>query len=178
MSQKLVIQESFFNSAIENIDILQSKGIESADEFFQKIIAKLNAEFNFLEIDGYRFSLYEESKDYSQYGAFIEGDDLPYKKIIIFFTPISSKQGNVIIEQSLMPTICKQMNLDITFLLNDIYKKIVVLTSKINSENEVSLSYNKLQMDINSLNTMNFDVIPFFAIKNLSTDTCFNSLTE
>ena len=178
MSQKLVIQESFFNSAIENIDILQSKGIESADEFFQKIIAKLNAEFNFLKIDGYRFSLYEESKDYSQYGAFIEGDDLPYKKIIIFFTPISSKQGNVIIEQSLMPTICKQMNLDITFLLNDIYKKIVVLTSKINSENEVSLSYNKLQMDINSLNTMNFDVIPFFAIKNLSTDTCFNSLTE
>lgn len=178
MSQKLVIQESFFNSAIENIDILQSKGIESADEFFQKIIEKLNAEFNFLEIDGYRFALYAESKDYSQYGAFIEGDDLPYEKIIIFFTPISSKQGNVIIEQSLMPTICKQMNLDITFLLNDIYKKIVVLTSKINSENEVSLSYNKLQMDINSLNTMNFDVIPFFAIKNLSTDTCFNSLTE
>lgn len=33
-------------------------------------------------------------------------------------------------------------------------------------------------MDINSLNTMNFDVIPFFAIKNLSTDTSFNSLTE
>lgn len=28
------------------------------------------------------------------------------------------------------------------------------------------------------MNTMNFDVLPFFAIKNLSTDTCFNSLTE
>ncbi len=178
MSQKLVIQESFFNSAIENIEILKEKGFANADSFFKGIIKKLNDEFSFLEIDGYRFFLSEEGKDFSQYGAFIEGCDLPYDKIIIFFTPISSKQGNVIIEQSLMPTICKQMNLDITFLLNDKYKKIVVLTSKINSTNEVGISYNKLQMDINSLNTMNFDVIPFFAIKNLSTDTSFNSLTE
>lgn len=178
MSQKLVIQESLFNSAVENIDILNEKGFVTADSFFQGIIKKLNDEFSFLEIDGYRFSLSEENKNYSQYGAFIEGSDLPYEKIVIFFTPISSKQGNVIIEQSLMPTICKQMVLDITFLLNDKYKKIVVLTSKINSNNEVSVSYNKLQMDINSLNTLNFDVIPFFAIKNLSTDTNFNSLTE
>lgn len=178
MSQKLVIQKSFFDSAVENIEILQEKGFANADLFFQGIIKKLNDEFSFLEIDGYRFSLIEESKNYSQYGAFIEGADLQYEKIVIFFTPISSKQGNVIIEQSLMPTICKQMNFDITFLLNDKYKKIVVLTSKINSNNEVSISYNKLQMDINSLNTMNFDVIPFFAIKNLSTDTYFNSLTE
>lgn len=178
MSQKLVIQESLFNSAVENIDILNEKGFATADSFFQGIIKKLNEEFSFLEIDGYRFSLSEENKNYSQYGAFIEGSDLPYEKIIIFFTPISSKQGNVIIEQSLMPTICKQMDLDITFLINDKYKKIVVLTSKINSNNEVSVSYNKLQMDINSLNTLNFDVIPFFAIKNLSTDTNFNSLTE
>lgn len=178
MSQKLVVQESLFNSAVKNIDILKEKGFANADLFFQGIIKKLNDEFSFLEIDGYRFSLSEESKNYSQYGAFIEGSDLPYEKIVIFFTPISSKQGNVIIEQSLMPTICKQMNLDITFLLNDKYKKIVVLTSKINSNNEVSISYNKLQMDVNSLNTMNFDVIPFFAIKNLSTDTNFNSITE
>ena len=178
MSQKLVIQESFFNSVIKNIEIIKEKGFANVDLFFQGIIKKLNDEFSFLEIDGYRFSLSEESKEYSQYGAFIEGSDLPYEKIIIFFTPISSKQGNVIIEQSLMPTICKQMNLDITFLLNAKYKKIVVLTSKINSANEVSITYNKLQMDINSLNTMNFDVIPFFAIKSLSTDTYFNSLTE
>ena len=178
MSQKLVIQESFFDSATENINILNEKGFANADLFFQGIIKKLNDEFSFLEIDGYRFSLSTELKNYSQYGAFIEGSDLPYEKIVIFFTPISSKQGNVIIEQSLMPTVCKQMNLDITFLLNDKYKKIVVLTSKINANNEVSMAYNKLQMDINSLNTMNFDVIPFFAIKNLSTDTCFNSLLE
>ena len=178
MNQTLVIAESFFKLVNKNIGIVKEKGFATADLFFQGIIKKLNNEFSFLEIDGYRFSLSEEGKEYSKYVAFIEGSDLPYEKIIIFFTPISSKQGNVIIEQSLMPTICKQMSLDITFLLNAKYKKIVMLTSKINSVNEVSISYNKLQMDINSLNTMNFDVIPFFAIKNLSTDTHFNSLLE
>lgn len=35
-----------------------------------------------------------------------------------------------------------------------------------------------MQMDVNSLNTLGFDVIPFIPIKNLSTDTKFNSLTE
>ena len=84
MSQKLVIQESFFNSAIENIEILKEKGFANADSFFKWIIKKLNDEFSFLEIDGYRFFLSEEGKDFSQYGAFIEGCDLPYDKIIIF----------------------------------------------------------------------------------------------
>lgn len=36
----------------------------------------------------------------------------------------------------------------------------------------------KMQMDVNSLNTLNIDVIPFFSITNLSTDTKFNTLTE
>ena len=75
MSQKLVIQEAFFNSAMDKIKVLQLMGFSNADEFFQKIIEKLNDEFNFLEIDGYRFSLQEESKDYSKYGAFKEDDD-------------------------------------------------------------------------------------------------------
>lgn len=178
MSQKLVIQESFYESAEKEIGILKKRGYKTVDSFLKAIIKKLNKEFDFLEIEGYRLSLSREKKDYSQYGAFIEGTDLPYKKIIVFFTPISSKQGDVIIEQSLMPTICKQMNIDIEFLLNNEYKKIVILTSKINAHNKVELSYNKLQMDINSLNTMNFDVIQFFGIKNLSIDTRFNSLTE
>lgn len=178
MSQTLVIQESFYNSVVKNIDVVISKGYDTVDLFFSAIIKRLNDEFSYLEIDNYRFSLPEERKNLSQYGAFVEGDDLPYEKIIVFFTPILSKQGNVIIEQSLMPTICRHMNADITFLLNEKYKKIVLLTSKINANNEVSLSYNTLQLDINCLNTMGFDVIPFFAVKNLSTDTCFNSLTE
>ncbi len=178
MKQTLVIQEAFYNSVLKNIDVLKSKGYATAQSFFDGIIEKLNDEFNYLEISDCKFSTAEDRKLLSQYCAYIKGDDLPYEKIFVFFTPILSKQGNVVIEQSLMPTICAQMNADITFLFNQNYKKIVLLTSKINANNEVSLSYNTLQLDINCLNTMNFDVIPFFAVKNLSTDTRFNSLAE
>ncbi len=181
MSQKLVIQESFYKSLCndKNIAILKSLSIKSADDFLQKVIAKLNDEFAFLEIDSYRFARTKEEKNsFSQYSGFIEGDNLHYDKIVIFFTPIDSKLGDVIIEQSLMPTICTQMEENITFLIDDKCKKIVLLTSKINANNKVDIDYNKMQMDVNSLNTLNFDVIPFFPILNLSTDTKFNTLTE
>ncbi len=181
MNQTLVIQEKFFDSLqeVKNLKILREKGCSSANDFLNKIINKLNDEFNFLEIVDYRFQSKTEMSKYSQYSAFIEGDNLPFEKVVVFFTPIDSKMGNVIIEQSLMPTICNQMEESLTFLLdNTRYKKIVVLTSKINLKNEAPVNYNKFQMDINSLNTLNFDVIPFFNIKNLSTDTKFNSLTE
>lgn len=178
MSQTLVIQEKYYNSLLANLDILRSKGYSSADDFVKKIIVRLNYEFSYLEIDNFRFQRSNEIQSYSQYGAFIDGDTTPYSNVIIFFTPINSKVGNVIIEQSLMPTICKQMESNIDFLLDERNKKIVLLTSKINANNEVDVSYNKMQMDVNSLNTLGFDVIPFVPIKNLSTDTKFNSLTE
>ena len=181
MNQKLVIQEEFFKSLSEqkNLDILKSKGYNSPIEFMQGIIDKLNDEFVFFEISEFRFFLSkEEASLYSRYSGFVEGDNLPFEKVVIFFTPIDSKLGDVIVEQSFMPTICNQMENDITFLLNNSYKKIALLTSQINQKNEVSITYNKLQMDINSLNTLNIDVIPFFSIKNLSAYTKFNSLTE
>ena len=178
MSQILVLHKNFYESATKNIEILKRYKFNTADGFIKAIISKLNDEFNYLEIEDYRFFTNEEKKGFSQYGAFIEGDNILYEKIIVFFTPIDSKSGNVVIEQSLMPTICKQMEKDVAFLLNEKYKKIVVLTSQINLRNQVDTTYNKMQMDVNSLNTLNFDVIPFFAIKNLSTDTKFNSLTE
>lgn len=181
MSQILVIKEEYFKSlsAKNNAIILKSKGYDSQDKFLKAIIDKLNEEFNFFEITNYRFCVSKDEKSlYGQYGAFVEGDNLPFEKVVVFFTPIDSKQGNVIIEQSLMPTICNQMEKDLTFLLNNNYKKIALLTSQINLRNEVPITYNKLQMDVNSLNTLNIDVIPFFPIKNLSTDTKFNSLIE
>ncbi len=181
MNQKLVIQESFFKalSNPKNLPVLHENGYNGAHDFLRAIIEKLNEEFSFLEISNYRFPVSQEEKTtYSQYGAFVDGDVSPYKKVCVFFTPILSKVGNVVIEQSLMPTICNQMEEDVNFLLDEQYKKIVLLTSKINKENQVDIKYNKMQMDINSLNTLGFDVIPFFPIKNLSTDTKFNSLTE
>ena len=179
MEQILVIREEYYKSLITNANILRKNGYNSPDEFMQAIIQKLNNEFNFFEIKSYRFCLSKEEKSlYTQYSAFVDGEVLPFKKVVIFFTPIDTKLGNVIIEQSLMPTICNQMQQDLTFLLNNDYKKIALLTSQINLENKIPVTYNKLQMDVNSLNTLNIDVIPFFPIKNLSTDTKFNSLTE
>ena len=178
MRQTLVIQEKYYKSIADNLDIMRSYNCSTVDEFINRIIATLNYEFSYLEIENYRFQDSNETKAFSQYGAFIDGDTTPYNKVVVFFTPINSKVGNVIIEQSLMPTICNQMESDINFLLDDRCKKIVLLTSKINKENEVDVTYNKMQMDVNSLNTLGFDVIPFIPIKNLSTDTKFNSLTE
>ena len=126
MSQTLVIKEEYFKSLASgnNYIILKSKGYDTPDKFLKAIIARLNEEFNFFEITNYRFCLSKEERSlYSQYGAFVEGDNLPFEKVVVFFTPIDSKQGNVIIEQSLMPTICNQMEKDLTFLLNNDYKK-------------------------------------------------------
>ena len=179
MEQILVIQEKFYNSLNSNLAILRQKGFSSPDDFIKCVIQKLNDEFNFLEISDYRFFTKKtESTGYSMYSGYIDGENLQFDKVVVFFTPIDSKLGNVIIEQSVMPTICKQMEENLTFLCDSRYKKIMLLTSRINSLNDVSIEYNKLQMDVNSLNTLNFDVIPFFPIKNLSTDTKFNSLVE
>ena len=135
MSQLLVLHKDFYESATKNIEILKRYKFNTADSFIKAIISKLNDEFNYLEIEDYRFFTGDEKKDFSQYGAFIEGDDILYERIIVFFTPIDSKSGNVVVEQSLMPTICKQMEKDVAFLLNEKYKKIVVLTSQINLRN-------------------------------------------
>ena len=181
MAQTLVVQERFVQALGKecNAKILRSRGYQSPAAFLQAIIDKLNNEFAFLNISGFRYCQNKaEREGYGQYGGFVYGTDLPYEKVTVYFTPIESKQGNVIIEQSLMPTICKQMEKDIAFLSDERYKNIVLLTSKINEENKVPVTYNKMQMDVNSLNTLHFDVIPFFPIKNLSTDTRFCSLTE
>jgi len=180
MSQTLVLHERFYKS-LEKASyaaILQSKGFATPAEFLNAIINKLNDEFSFLEIKGFRFLTKEESSRYSQYAAFVDGDNLQHDKIVVFFTPIDSKIGDVIIEQGFMPTICNQMEDHITFLLDGRIRKIAVLTSQINKDNEISTEYNKMQMDVNSLNTLNFDVVPFFPIKNLSTKSRYNSLSE
>jgi predicted HNH restriction endonuclease len=181
MAQTLIITEELFYSLSNrnNATILRANNITTSKMFLDKVIAKLNNEFNFLEITKYAFPRTDEEKsELYQYSGLVVGDNLQHDKVVVFFTPIDTKTGNVVIEQSLMPTICTQMEKDKDFLLTGRIKKIALLTSQINSNNTLSTDYNKMQMDINSLNTLNFDVIPFFQIKNLSTDTKFNSLTE
>ena len=190
MARKLVISEEFFNSLNneKNKEVLKNNGYNTPQSFINGIILKLKDEFSFIELNenDYRFPTLNEINKISQYSAFIDldGDNYLYNDIFVFFTPILSKSGNVIVEQSLMPTICSQMENDISFLLNPKIKKIVILTSQINSNNSVSVNrkapvgYNAMQRDINSLNTLNFDVVSMFKINNISTDTKFNSLVE
>lgn len=176
----LVISRQFYNSVNkqENLSVIKSYGYEDAHEFFAGICDRLNLEYNFTNLNGYRFQNALEYREFSMYSAFVEGDVSPYNKIILSFTPIITKLGNTNIVQEVMPMVCKRMEMDINFLLNKNIKKICVLTSKFNSKNEISQDYNTLQMNVNSLNTINFDVIAFFPVKYLSMDTRFNSLTE
>lgn len=176
---KLVINKKFFRTIEEkHQDILSEFGYSNTTSFFEGVIEKLNDEYDFLNITSIRFQTQEESRKHKQYGAFIEGNFRLYEKVIIFFTPLSHKLGNTNINQELMPTILQYMKEETTFLLNNDYKKVCLLTSQFNKKNNIGTDYNTLQMNINSLNTMGFDVIPFFNVTNLSTDSKFESLLE
>lgn len=180
MQNILVINKRFYDSinSKKNLDIVNSFGYRNADAFFLGICKKLNEEYEFTKLDNYRFQTDEETKKFSMFTSFIEGNVAPYKKVFLSFTPIESKLGNTNIVQEVMPMIATQMKESLTFLLDKEIKKICLLTSKFNMTNTISKDYNTLQMNVNSLNTINFDVIPFFMVKNLSTDILFNSLTE
>lgn len=180
MRNTLVVNKKFYNSVNnnQNLSVLRSFGYNSADDFFIRICKKLNQEYDFVKLKGYRFLTSKEEKKYYMYSGFIEGDVTPYKQVVFTFTPISSKLGNTNIVQELMPMIANQMESNINFLIDKKIKKICILTSKFNSKNTISEEYNTLQMNVNSLNTINFDVIQILKVKRLSPETMFNSLEE
>jgi len=180
MKNTLVINRKFYDSvnSEKNIEIINKFGYENADSFFRGICDRLNLEYEFTKLSKYRFQSSEESRKYSMFSGFIEGDISPYSQVVISFTPIDTKLGNTNIVQEIMPMIANQMKDNIAFLLDKSIKKISILTSRFNLNNTISKDYNTLQMNVNSLNTINFDVIQFFSVKHLSPDTKFNNLVE
>ena len=176
----LVINRKFFDSINneKNLLIIGNYGFQNADSFLMGICKKLNEEYDFTNLTGYRFQEQEEAKEFSMFSAFIDGNVSPFKKVVLAFSPIETKLGNTNIVQEVMPMICNQMERNINFLLDKDIKRIFVLTSRFNQKNEISKDYNTLQMNVNSLNTLNFDVINMFTVKHLSYDSKFNSLTE
>lgn len=180
MSQTLLLNKKFliYLNQKKILAVLRQQGYNSAHDFMQGIIKLLNDEFSFLEISNYREATKDEAKYLSQYSAIVAGEIDPFKEIVIWFTSVEGKQGNVIIEQGIMPTVCAQMQKHRDFLLNDQYKKIVVMTSIINSENKIKKLNSSLQLQVSSLNSLNFDVIQFFPIRDLAVDSKFNSLQE
>lgn len=165
MSKKLFIHYKYDEHIEKNIKILNEFGITDKKEFINKIIELLNKNYDEMDIIAYDIDNKLENGMYS--GYVVEENNIENRDII-FFTPIDTKIGNVMIEQSVMPTILKEMNNNIDFLLNKNIKKIMILTSKINNNNEVKDVYNYLQKDVTSLNTLNFDVLELFHIKKIS----------
>lgn len=180
MNNTLVINRKFYESVNheDNLKILKNFGYNNADSFFTAICNKLNNEYEFIKLKDYRFQTNEEARDFNMFSGFVEGEIAPYNKIVVSFTPISTKLGNTNIVQEIMPMIANQMKSNIAFLMDKNIKKICVLTSRFNKSNTISKDYNTLQMNVNSLNTINFDVIQFFGVKHLSTEVMFNSLNE
>lgn len=180
MNNTLVINRRFYDSVNtnENLGVIRSFGYHSVDDFFTSICEMLNQEYDFVKLKDYRFLTNKESKKYNMFSGFVDGDVDPYKQVVFSFTPISTKLGNTNIVQELMPMIANQMKTNINFLIDDKIKKICILTSRFNLKNTISKEYNTLQMNVNSLNTINFDVIQFLKVKHLSPDTMFNSLEE
>lgn len=175
MSKKLFIHYKYDEHIEKNIKILNEFGITDKKEFINKIIELLNKNYDEMDIIAYDIDNKLENGMYS--GYVVEENNIENRDII-FFTPINTKIGNVMIEQSVMPTILKEMNNNIDFLLNKNIKKIMILTSKINNNNEVKDVYNYLQKDVTSLNTLNFDVLELFHIKKLALNNRFNSIEE
>lgn len=180
MKQVLVINRNYYNSVNKktNLEIIKTYGYKNADSFFKAICERLNQEYSFLNIKDYEFQTTEEARIYKTFNAFIRGDVSPYKDVTISFTPINTKLGNTNIVQEIMPMIANQMQINKNFLLDGNIKRICVLTSQFNKQNIISKEYNTLQMNVTSLNTLNFDVIQFFRVKHLSTDTSYGSLNE
>lgn len=182
MSQVLVISKKYYEKINnqENIEIINKQGYSSADDLIWGIIKKLNDNYTIFNITTFRFFTDGENKKYNMYSAFIDNFvDKDYNRAILSFSPIESKLGNTIISQELMPLINREIKDNIAFLLDKRIKKIFILTSQVNISNVIKDDDgNTLQLNVNILNTMGFDVIPFFRIKGLSTDSSFSNLGE
>jgi len=182
MNQTLVISKKYYDSINdpENFTTINSYGLKNADNFLNSVIKKLNDEYAFFDLKGFRFFTDDEAKNYTMYSAFIDNfNNDEYNSTILCFTPVQSKLGNTIVSQELMPIVAKEMNKKIDFLLNKKIKKIFVLTSQINKDNVVKDDEsNTLQLNVNSLNTIGFDVIQFLRVKGLTSNAGFSNLDE
>jgi len=182
MNQTLVLSKRYYESLKheDNIAILLSNGYSNADSFIEGIIQKLNAEYSFFDIKNFRFFTTEEQRLYSMYGSFVDNfKTKEFDSNLLCFTPVQSKLGNTIVSQELMPVIAKLLTNDINFLFNTKIKKIFILSSQINKDNIVKDDEaNTLQLNVNALNSMGFDVIQHRRIRGLSTGASFSSLDE
>ncbi|MCK5589228.1 MAG: HNH endonuclease [Candidatus Pacebacteria bacterium] len=185
--QILKIHKDFYDSLSSDENkrkVLKIYGYNSPDEFLSGVINRLNDEYNFLKISEFDFLSRTEKGEYYQYNGYIEGVFNDYDLITVSFTDIKGKEGNVFMSQQVMPMITSKLKDDKKFLLSNRIKKICILTTHKSDifspeKNIISDSgISNIQMSVKYINTIGFDVIDFFHIKNLSIKSKYHNIDE
>lgn len=101
MSKKLFIHKNFSKHIDKHIKILNEFGIKDKEEFIASIIKLLNYNYTEMNIKGYDID--KELKN-GMYSGYVAKENHKENRDVIFFTPTDTKVGNVMIEQSVMPT--------------------------------------------------------------------------
>lgn len=182
--QKLKINKKFFDSLNEP-DILKLFRIydySDQDSFLNDVIKKLNDEYNFLSIEGYEFFSDSENSLYHMYNGYVSGEINGLKEVIVSFTTLYGKSGNVWFNQQIMPMVTSKLEENKNFLIDDKIKKICLLTthkSKLMTKetNEIKWDSN-IQMTVNFANNLGFEFIEVFPIKNLNIAGRYNTVEE
>ncbi|MFA6194767.1 MAG: hypothetical protein WC719_03425 [Patescibacteria group bacterium] len=182
--QILKINKVFFDSLNEeeNLKLLRVYDYSDRESFLNDVIKKLNDEYNFLSISGYDFFNSGESGLYHMYNGYVSGDLEGLKEVVVSFTTLYGKSGNVWFNQQVMPMVTSKLARNKDFLIDDKIKKICLLTthkSEIMSKekNETTWDSN-IQMTVNFANNLGFEFIEVFPIKNLNIAGRYNTVEE
>jgi len=184
--QILKINKKFYDSLEkeESQKILRIYGYDSKDLFLKGLMDKLNNEYDFLDLHEFDFLSNEEESGYHQYNGYIEGDFVDYDLITVSFTPIKGKEGNIFMNQNIVPMITSKTQEDSKFLLNNRIKKICILTTHKSNifspeKNIITDSgISNIQMSLKYINTLGFETVDFFHIKNLNIKSRYYSIEE
>lgn len=180
----LKIKQEFFDklSSEESSKILRIYGYNDAQSFMRRIIMTLNDEYDFLGITSFAFYGAEENGLYHMYNGYIDGQFNDYDLITVSFTTILGKEGNVFLSQQLVPLITSMNEKNLDYLINPRIKKICLLTTHKSNimtpdKNEIKIDSN-IQMAVNFANTLNFEMIEIFPIKNLQLNNRYRTVSE
>ena len=160
-------------------------GLKNKEDFMRLVIKKLNAEYNFLNIASYATFEEELNSEYHMYNGYIEGVVPGFKEVIISFTTMKDgKSGNVFLNQQVMPMILSKQEKDESFLSNSDIKKICLLTTQISTKNSPKdnkirfKNDNTLQMTLNLIRTIGFDLVDVFRIENTNLNQPYQTTEE
>lgn len=160
-------------------------GLKNKEDFMRLVIKKLNTEYNFLNIASYATFEEELNSEYHMYNGYIEGVVPGFKEVIISFTTMKDgKSGNVFLNQQVMPMILSKQEKDESFLSNSDIKKICLLTTQISTKNSPKdnkirfKNDNTLQMTLNLMRTIGFDLVDVFRIENTNLNQPYQTTEE